>query len=510
LADVSNFERHLERNHKDCKEVTEMLSFPKQSKERRAIIGLLRNKAHFTEFLSGNKRPIYGNSKPDTEHYPCIHCKGLYSKKYLARHSRKCIANTDASTSKGFKHVSASQTLIACSLDKNATLQKLRIREEVFNIMKADEISLTAKTDVLICHFGENYLKKHKRKQMNVVCSNKIRELARLLIEFRQTTNNQESQLIDILDPSKFDICIECAKRIGGYNAEEKTYKAPSLSAHIGTSLKQVCEVLIRLLLKKDPSIKCEDSEKKLKEVKRFRELIMSQWTTEISSMAFKDLNEKKWNKPVILPLTKDILKLKDYVSEVANKAIAHLNTEPNDKKQFKFLVEATLVLTILYNRKRIGDVQYTLLQTYLQNFSSINQEECMNALTESEKVLTKHYKRVVTGGKGSRAVVILFPQSIQNYINRIIEIRNSTQIVPDNNGYLFAYPDTAHWARGDVALRKFAKQANLEYPNEITSNKLRKQIATVMQILSLNKEESEQFARFMGHTEKTHNEFYK
>jgi hypothetical protein len=60
------------------------------------------------------------------------------------------------------------------------------------------------------------------------------------------------------------------------------------------------------------------------------------------------------------------------------------------------------------------------------------------------------------------------------------------------------------------VALRKFAKQANLEYPNEITSNKLRKQIATVMQILSLNKEESEQFARFMGHTEKTHNEFYK
>jgi hypothetical protein len=161
LADVSNFERHLERNHKDCKEVTEMLSFPKQSKERRAIIGLLRNKAHFTEFLSGNKRPIYGNSKPDTEHYPCIHCKGLYSKKYLARHSRKCIANTDASTSKGFKHVSASQTLIACSLDKNATLQKLRIREEVFNIMKADEISLTAKTDVLICHFGENYLKKN-------------------------------------------------------------------------------------------------------------------------------------------------------------------------------------------------------------------------------------------------------------------------------------------------------------------------------------------------------------
>ncbi|CAH2020669.1 unnamed protein product [Acanthoscelides obtectus] len=30
------------------------------------------------------------------------------------------------------------------------------------------------------------------------------------------------------------------------------------------------------------------------------------------------------------------------------------------------------------------------------------------------------------------------------------------------------------------------------------------------MQILNLSKEESEQFAHFMGHTEKTHNEFYK
>lgn len=74
----------------------------------------------------------------------------------------------------------------------------------------------------------------------------------------------------------------------------------------------------------------------------------------------------------------------------------------------------------------------------------------------------------------------------------------------------MFGYPDSTRWARGDVAIRKFAKKAHLQYPEQLTSNKLRKQIATVMQILNLNKEESEQFAQFMGHTEKTHNEFYK
>ncbi|KAI4455567.1 hypothetical protein MML48_9g00005867 [Holotrichia oblita] len=140
---------------------------------------------------------------------------------------------------------------------------------------------------------------------------------------------------------------------------------------------------------------------------------------------------------------------------------------------------------------------------TYQQNSSSTNQEECMNALTESEKFLTRYYKRLVTGGKGSRPVVILFPGNIQQYINKIIEIRKSTNLVPSDNPYLFGYPDTNHWARGDVAIRKFARNADIAHPDQITSNKLRKHIATVMQILNLNKEESEQFAQFMGQTEK-------
>jgi hypothetical protein len=49
-----------------------------------------------------------------------------------------------------------------------------------------------------------------------------------------------------------------------------------------------------------------------------------------------------------------------------------------------------------------------------------------------------------------------------------------------------------------------------LQHPETISSNKLRKQIATVMQILNLTKDEAKQFANFMGHTEKTHNEFYE
>nr|CAI5859370.1 unnamed protein product [Callosobruchus analis] len=42
-----------------------------------------------------------------------------------------------------------------------------------------------------------------------------------------------------------------------------------------------------------------------------------------------------------------------------------------------------------------------------------------------------------------------------------------------------------------------------LDNPGAISSNKLRKQIATIMQILSLSRDETKQFSDFMAHTQK-------
>ncbi|XP_074031301.1 uncharacterized protein isoform X2 [Leptinotarsa decemlineata] len=511
LSQVTNFERHLERNHNDCKEVIEMLSFPKKHAERKKIIGLIRNAGNFNEYLKGNLRPKYSNPTENRKYYPCSRCKALLTRNYLTRHKQKCVLKDINSSRSGENQLALSQTLIACSLDQNSTLHKLRVKEQVFSRMKPDEISMVAKTDVLIYSFGENYLKKHKRDQIISVCSNKMRELARFLIEFRKMTNNLQYALKDVLKPKLFDLAIECAKRLGGYDMEKKSYRSPSLSAHIGTSLKQVCDLLIRLVLKEDPSFLCTNREEILTETKRFQELIDSQWTTEISSLAFKDLREKQWEKPILLPLTRDITKFKEYVTLIANRSMAFLESDYTNKKHFKNLVQASLALTILFNRKRIGDVHYTKLTTYTESANSINQEECEKALTESEKILTKYYKRIVTGGKGSKPVAILFPPYLQTFIDFFLKIRSENQnIVPENNPYLFGSPGTVKWTRGDVVIRKFAHEAGLEYPDQISSNKLRKQIATVMQILNLNQEETEQFAQFMGHTEKTHNDYYR
>ncbi|XP_044590316.1 uncharacterized protein LOC123268918 [Cotesia glomerata] len=487
-----------------------MLQYPKKSKQRSEIIQQIRKQGNFQEYLRGTVRPTYQSKNRQGEYVPCASCKGLYSKQYLYRHHKVCRAVKITKDPGTIKHLSASQTLIACSLDTSNTINRLRVKEEVFNKMAADEISLVAKTDIVIVLYGEQYLKMHKREQLKVVCSQKMREMARFLIQIRKIENNDKFPFIDVLTPSMFEKVLDATKRVAGFDIETNSYRSPSLPPHIGTALKQISELVIAMLLRNPSMFNCQTPDIKIKEVKTFLSLINSQWTSEISSLAMRDLNEKKWKKPPILPLTRDVLKFKDYVISVADIAAGYLQLNLNDAKQYKNLVNATLTLTILFNRRRIGDVQFTELNSYYSSYSTSNQEELVKTLSPSEKQLTKHYKRVVTGGKGTKPIVILFPRKLQDYMDMILKVRQNTNLVLEKNKYLFAHPNSAQWIRADSIIRQFANKCGIQNPSHISSNKLRKQIATVMQLISLTKDETKHFAEFMGHNEKTHNQFYE
>lgn len=81
-------------------------------------------------------------------------------------------------------------------------LNKSRLKKEVFGIMRADKISYVAKSDPLVCLYGESYLNKHKRAQMNVVISNRMRELARFKIVLQKSTSIEK--LIDAMKPEMY------------------------------------------------------------------------------------------------------------------------------------------------------------------------------------------------------------------------------------------------------------------------------------------------------------------
>lgn len=88
-TDVSNFSRHLFRNHESEKEVQEILAIPKKDPLRATSIQNLRKLGSFTIH-----RPVRNTAHiANAQLLPCTFCKGYYIEKSLRFHVRKCKMN---------------------------------------------------------------------------------------------------------------------------------------------------------------------------------------------------------------------------------------------------------------------------------------------------------------------------------------------------------------------------------------------------------------------------------
>lgn len=63
---------------------------------------------------------------------------------------------------------------------------------------------------------------------------------------------------------------------------------------------------------------------------------------------------------------------------------------------------------------------------------------------------------------------------------------------------------------RGADAIKKFAKEYGAKNPENITSTRLRKQVATVARILNLSDGDTERLSTFLGHSKDVHNTLYR
>lgn len=79
------------------------------------------------------------------------------------------------------------------------------------------------------------------------------------------------------------------------------------------------------------------------------------------------------------------------------------------------------------------------------------------------------------------------------------------------SNTYLFANANSKNgWLSGYHVLKKLAEESGVSNKNLFTSTRLRKHIATILQVTNITESEMEQFANFMGHTRKTHETYYR
>lgn len=126
------------------------------------------------------------------------------------------------------------------------------------------------------------------------------------------------------------------------------------------------------------------------------------------------------------------------------------------------------------------------------------------------EYQLTQKFKRIVIRGKRGCGVPIMFTPNLQKVIKLLLGIRAVTTFIDPNNPYLFALPHAMTCLRGSDAIRKFANECGAKNPENLTSTRLRKQVATVAQLLNLTENDMNQLSTFLGHSKDVHKSFYR
>lgn len=102
---------------------------------------------------------------------------------------------------------------------------------------------------------------------------------------------------------------------------------------HMGTLLQQVCDLAYVMLTGKS---EFKNSEAKLKYTKRLKGLLIVKWKLDLSSLATKDLAEKKWNTPLVLPMPNDVMKFRKHLIEVAESSVQVIENDTLMKRHIR------------------------------------------------------------------------------------------------------------------------------------------------------------------------------
>ncbi|XP_067291008.1 uncharacterized protein [Pseudorasbora parva] len=219
-------------------------------------------------------------------------------------------------------------------------------------------------------------------------------------------------------------------------------------------------------------------------------------------------MQEKRWNKEDDIPLTKNVIALRNHLRMVEDDARAELKQQMS-LRAYKTLNETVLAQVIIFNKRREGEASRLTLEIYTKASTSAINEDIYETLSPLEKELSKILTRIEIRGKRGKKVPVFLTDRMKESIDLLVKRREEAG-VPAENPYLFARPGVMTNIRGCDCLRKYANESKAENPELLRSTKLRKQVATLCQLLDLSEQELEQVARFMGHDIRVHRDFYR
>ncbi|XP_062575025.1 uncharacterized protein LOC134236887 [Saccostrea cucullata] len=505
---VSNFIQHL--NSKAHSKETEVVNLKALvGKERQKNISMLRNKGdHLQNEKTISKkrgemvlaRRIGSNENFNSLNYgPCPLCLEWLKLDTLYRHQNKCCAlSADSSsfTSKG--NIMVQSAMIAGRLKETACKSLVN---EVFPIMQEDKIGQVAKNDNLILALGNHW---HKRNIGNKLMrkhyvSAVMRLTSRLLIETRKITQS-EQRLEYYLQPRYFSEVAHAALKVAKQDDDnDENLQAPSNAIKLGYHLKRLCNLKLGLAIR-------QGNDDQRRASKNFLKLMELEWC---SKLARVNLEERRRNKKVELPLPSDVKKLSDYLKTELESFDKGNLTYENFKKG-STLTEAVL---ITYNRRRPGEIQAMRLVDYHNRKTGIDPGvggEIVKSLSEFERKLVEEQDVIEIRGKCGKCVPVIIPKYVRGVLAHLCNqsVRAAAGI-PSSSVYIFA-TNRAGVVRGYDSVQFVTQNADLQFPERIRGTNMRRLMATLCQALDVTPQQQKWIIDHMGHTLDVHNIHYR
>ena len=256
----------------------------------------------------------------------------------------------------------------------------------VLSRMRQDEVRHVVKMDRLILMVGTSLLERGGSSKIAYI-SQRMRTLARLLLSVQELDPSVQS-LGDCITPSKFDIVIKATKMLCDYNPGTRhtnsKFSKPGLALNIGYDLHKAA------ILLRGQAIRRNDKEG-MGQVNGFIQLYELEWKTFISSIASRSLEESKYTAPAVLPLTSDLMKLREFCLKEIPACISRLKSAPS-LEDWRFLAELTASRVIAFNKRRGNEGTKITIEEFLQrpDWKSIQNEEISKSLKPLEKELCR------------------------------------------------------------------------------------------------------------------------
>ncbi|CAC5406034.1 unnamed protein product [Mytilus coruscus] len=491
--------RHLATKHKNELEVAKILNMKKKSKERRNAWFELASKGNFTHNMkvmdegSGMLIPKYRptENKKERKYLPCEYCRAHIVARDLWKHHQSCVSKPPGVRSDGPVQNSKLLLPMKCSY---------QLKHSVIKDLRDDVVAEKVRSDSLIMEFGQRkFDKTGKYVHTHQHIRDRMRELARFVIAMEEIDSSVKT-LSQCITPTLWSSVLKAVKGVAGYHDETHEFSSPSLALKLGHSLCKTAKILRNKAIEKGDDITKERAS-------LFLDLYKGEWGDRISSLALDSLSTAKYNSVQLLPLVEDVAKLSSFINREKQDA-KQRDCQNNHVDTYARLCKLVLSEVILFNRKRSGEVQRLTKQSFLDSLLNPNvDEEIKKTLTGFEQQLCESHIRVETRGKRGRKIAILFTRPMKEDIEYLIELQKKLEL---QSQYIFVQPHSCNPYRGTHVLKDLAEQSDLEHPERITSTNLRKQLATVSQILGLSENHQDILAKFMGHDIRIHRDFYR